>query len=250
MTALPVSYMKAIRHLTGFWAAYPLSQELAPGAYGRRVEGRFVADGHLSDLPGWDPDALATAQAPARAPADAWLSDGVSVERLAVSADGPALPAAGRIRLRFSQAEQAAFACRNGREWAFAGLRRVKEHLIRLYRDGHWDHRDILITHVLRTDAAWLFYSSRSGQSVDLGVSVAPGPAAAADLLKAAIGGGDAEIGYSGVASSGYSSTLNGPATPLFQAIRIRRVPAVSAEIVVKGAGPFEEPSFGDPEDG
>jgi hypothetical protein len=249
MTPLPVSYMKAVRHITGFWGAYPLAQELSPGTYGRRVEGRFSGDGQLSDFPGYDATAFATVEAPARSPADAWLSEGASVEQLAVTAGGPALPAAAGLRLRFSRAEQAAFACCNGREWAFKNLRQVKDHLVWLYHQGRWNPKDILVTHVMKTDAAWLFYSSQSGQSVDLSLSVTPGPAAAAELLKAAVGSGKVEIGYGGVASSGYSSVLDGPATPLFQAIRIKRTWKVEADIVVKGPGPFEDATFGDADD-
>jgi hypothetical protein len=248
MAPLPVSYMKAVRDITGYWGAYPLAQELSPGAYGRRVQGVFTADGELSDFPGYDAAAFGTSEAPVRSPADAWMSEGASVEQLAVTAGGPALPVAAGLRLRFTRAEQAAFACRNGRQWAFENLRRVKDHLIWLYHEGKWDARDILVTHVMKTDAAWLFYSSQSGQSVDLSVSVTPGPAAAAELLKAAVGSGKVEIGYGGLASSGYSSVIDGPATPLFQAIRIKRIPRAHADIVVKGAGDFDDATFGDPD--
>ena len=246
MAPLPVSYMKAVRDITGYWGAYPLAQELKPGAYGRRVQGVFISDGELSDFPGYDQEAFAAAEATARSPADAWLSDGASVEHLAVTAGGPPLPVTAGLRLRFSRAEQAAFACRNARQWAFGNLGRVKAHLLWLYQQGKWDHKDILVTHVMKTDAAWLFYSSQSGQSVDLSAEVTPGPAAAAELLKAAVGSGKIEIGYGGLASSGYSSVIDGPATPLFQAIRINRLPRAHPDIVTKGAGDFDEVSFGD----
>jgi hypothetical protein len=249
MAPLPVSYMKAVRKITGFWGTYPLGQELAPGYYGRRVEGRFTRDGDLSDFPGYDAVAFAAVEALPRSPADAWLSEGTSVEQLAVEAGGPSLPAAARLRLRFSQAEQAAFACRNGREWAFANLRRVKDHLVWLYHQGQWNPKDILVTSVMKTDSALLFYSSQSGQSVDLSLSVIPGPAAAADLLKAAVGSGTVESGYGALASSGYSSVIDGPATPLFQAIRIRRTLTAHADIVVKGLRDFEDATFGDPDE-
>jgi hypothetical protein len=157
--------------------------------------------------------------------------------------------AAARLRLRFTQAEQAAFICRNGREWRFTDLRRVREHLLELYQQGRWDHRDILVTHVMKTDAAWLFYSSQSGQSVDFSLSATPGPAAAAELLKAAVGSGKVEIGYGGMASSGYSSVLDGPATPLFQAIRIKKFPRLRADVVLRGPGDFTEATFGDPDE-
>jgi hypothetical protein len=42
---------------------------------------------------------------------------------------------------------------------------------------------------------------------------------------------------------------LEGPATPLFQAIRIKRTWKVEADIVVKGPGPFEDATFGDADD-
>jgi hypothetical protein len=249
MAPLPVAYMKAVRDITGFWGAYPLAQELSPGAYGRRVQGVFIGDGQLSDFPGYDAAAYAVAEAPVRSPADAWLSEGASVEQLAAAAGGPALPAAAGLRLRFSRAEQAAFACRNGRQWAFKNLRQVKDHLLWLHQQGQWDPRDILVTHVMKTDAAWLFYSSQSGQSVDLSLEVTPGPAAAAELLKAAVGSGKVEIGYGGLASSGYSSVIDGPATPLFQAIRIKRFPRAHADVVVRGPGDFDEATFGDPDE-
>lgn len=250
MATLPMSYMKAVRDITGYWGAYPLAQELKPGAYGRRVQGVFISDGELADFPGYDPAAFAASEAAARSPADAWLSKGASVEHLAVAAGGPALPVTAGLRLRFSSAEQAAFACRNARQWAFGNLGRVKNHLLWLYQQGKWDRKDILVTHVLKTDAAWLFYSSQSSQSVDLSAEVTPGPAAAAELLKAAVGSGKVEIGYGGLASSGYSSVIDGPATPLFQAIRIQRIPRAHADVVTKGPGDFDEVSFGDPDTG
>lgn len=245
MAPLPASYMKAVRHITGFWGAYPLTQELSPGSYGRRVEGIFYKDGHLSDFPGYDAAAFAVTEALPRGAADAWLSEGASVERLAASAGGPALPVAGRLCLRFTQAEQAAFGCRNGRQWAFANLRRVKDHLLWLYNEGRWGPKDILITHVMKTDMAWLFYSTQSGQSVEFSLSVTPGPAVAAELLKAAFGSASVEIGYGGLAASGYSSVLDSPATPLFQALQIKRLPRAHADIVVKGQS-FDEATFGD----
>ena len=48
MEPLPVTYMKILRRVTGYWGAHPLSQELAPGMVGRRVQGRFVKDATLS----------------------------------------------------------------------------------------------------------------------------------------------------------------------------------------------------------
>ena len=249
MAELPVSYMKATREVTGFWGAYPLGQELSPGAYGRRVKGQFVADGRLSDFPGYDGTAFGLTEAAARSPAETWLSEGARVEDVGVSAGGPALPVSGKLRVQFSHAEQMLFGCRNGRVWSFQNLRKVKDHLLSLYKQGQWDRRDILVTHVMKVDAAWVFYSTRGGQWVEVSVSVTPGPAVAADLLKAAIGSGKLEIGYGGLAASGYASQLPGPGTPLFQAIKISRWPRPHPGIVLRGPGDFDEATFGDPDE-
>jgi hypothetical protein len=249
MAELPVPYMKAVREVTGFWGAYPLWQELSPGAYGRRVKGQFISDGRLSDLAGFDATAFAVTETAARSPAETWLSEGTRVEDAGVRVGGPALPVSGKLRVQFSRAEQVLFGCRNGREWSFQNLRKVKEHLLSLYQQGQWDRRDILVTHVMKVDAAWVFYSTQGGQSVEVSVSVTPGPAVAADLLEAAIGSGKLEVGHGGLAASGYASQLPGPGTPLFQAIKISRWPRPHPGIVLRGPGDFDEAMFGDPDE-
>ncbi len=250
MPELPVSCMKAVWGVTRFWMAYPLAQDLSPGSYGRKVQGRFEKDGELSDFRGYSATDCATSLAPARSPSDAWMSVGTRVERFGAGVDSPALPVDGHLQLRFSQANQVAFLCRNGREWGFTRRGLVKQYLLALFREGAWNAKDILITTVMKTDGAWLFYSSESGQTVDISLSVAPGVGPAAELLKAAIGRGEFGAGYSWAGSAGYSSSVPKAATPLFEAIQVKRLPHLSADIVLKGDDDlFESPTFGDPDD-
>jgi hypothetical protein len=250
MRELPVSCVKAVWELTQFWMAYPLEQSLSPGSYGRKVKGVFWPDGQISDFAGYSAADCATTESPARSQSAIWMSQGARVERFGAGVDSPALPVDGHVQLTFSQANQVALLCRNGREWSFTKRGLVKQYLLSLFRQGAWNVKDILITDVMKTDAAWLFYSSQSGQSVNLSLSVAAGAGPAAALLSAAIGRPEFGIGYSWEGASGYSTSVPGPGTPLFQAIQIKRLPHLSADIVLKGDGDvFDSPTFGDEDD-
>jgi hypothetical protein len=249
MTGLPKAYMKILRRLTGFWGAYPLGQDLAPGMIGRRVQGVFVRDLDLADYPGYDPAAFAASAAAPRSPVDAWVDEGARLVQAGAGVEGGGLPAGGRLRLEFSGADQGAFVCRRASEWSFDNLRRVKDHLVELYRQGTWQPGDILITAVMKAETAVAFFSAERGSSVDLDLTGVPAVGPAAEALKAALGSGSLRLGHSAVTSSGYSSALDAPGTPLFQAITLRRFPAAHAGFVVRGTDDFLEPTFGDEED-
>jgi hypothetical protein len=64
-------------------------------------------------------------------------------------------------------------------------------------------------------------------------------------VLKAALGSASLNLGHAAVTSSGYSSALDMPGTPLFRAIRLRRFPALHTSYLVKGPDDFEEATFG-----
>ncbi len=249
MTGLPKTYMKILRRLTGFWGAYPLSQDLAPGMVGRRVQGVFVRDCDLSDYPGFDATAFAASAAEPRSPVDAWVDEGARLVQLEAGVGGGALPAGGRIRLEFSGADQGAFVCRRACEWSFGNLRRVKDHLVDLHRQGHWQRGDILVTTVMKAEEAFGFFSAEAGTSVNLGLTGVPAVGPAAEVLKAALGSGSLSVGRDATSSSGYSSSLDRPGTPLFQAIKLRRFPSPHASFVVRGPDDFQEAAFGDDDD-
>mgnify|MGYP001385543366 CR=1 FL=1 len=250
MSGLPKAYMKILRRLTGFWGAYPLAQDLAPGMIGRRVRGVFVRDLDLADYPGYDPAAFAASAAPPRSPVDAWVDEGARLVQAGAGVEGGGLPAGGQFRLEFSGADQGAFVCRRASEWSFDNLRKVKDHLVGLYRQGSWQPGDILITAVLKSESAVALFSSERGSSVDLDLTGVPAAGPAAEALKAALGSASLQLGHATATSSGYSSSLDVPGTPLFQAIKLRRFPTAHAGFVVRGADDFEEASFGDEDDG
>jgi hypothetical protein len=249
MSGFPKTYMKILRRLTGFWGAYPLSQDLAPGMVGRRVGGVFVRDLDLADYPGYDPALLAASVADPRSPVDAWVDEGARLVQAGAGVESDALPVGGRFRLEFSGADQGAFVCRRASEWSFDNLRRVKDHLVNLYRQGSWQPGDILITAVMRAETALAFFSAERGTSVDLELTGVPAVGPAAEALKAALGSGSLKLGHATVTSSGYSSALDVPGTPLFQAIKLRRFPTARAGLVVRGPDDFEEALFGDEDD-
>src|SRR5260370_33149734 len=207
MTGLPKTYMKILRRLTGFWGAYPLSQDLAPGMVGRRVQGVFVRDCDLSDYPGFDATAFAASGAEPRSPVDAWVDEGARLVQLEAGVGGGALPAGGRIRLEFSGADQGAFVCRRACEWSFGNLRRVKDHLVDLHRQGHWQRGDILVTTVMKAEEAFGFFSAEAGTSVNLGLTGGPAVGPAAEGLKAALGSGPLSGGRRATRSSGDASS-------------------------------------------
>jgi hypothetical protein len=249
MSGLPKVYMKILRRLTGFWGAYPLSQDLAPGMVGRRVQGVFMRDSDLSDYPGYDQTAFAAAAAEPRSPVDAWVDQGARLVEFGAGVGGGALPAEGKLQLQFSGANQGALVCRRPSEWSFVNLRRVKDHLVDLYQQGHWQRGAILVTSVIKAEEAFAFFSAEAGTSVDLGLAGLPGLGPAAEALKAALGSGSLRLGHNATSSAGYSSALDQPGTPLFQAIKLGRLPTPHASFVVRGEGEFREVSFGDEDD-
>jgi hypothetical protein len=249
MSELPKIYMKILRRLTGFWGAYPLYQDLEPGMVGRRVQGVFVRDARLADFPGYDPDKFAASAAEPRTPVDAWADQGARLVQAGAGVEGGGLPAGGRFRVEFSGANQGAFVCRRPSEWSFDNLRLVKDYLVDLSQQGSWQHGDILITAVMKAEESFAFFSVERGTSVDLELTGVPAVGPAAEVLKAAVGSGSLRLGHETVTSAGYSSALDKPGTPLFQAIKLRRFPAPHASFVVRGPDDFEEASFGDEKD-
>jgi rubredoxin len=246
MASLPRSYVNVVRKTTGYWGAFPLSQELAPGMIGRKVNGTFRRETDLTKLDGYDPVKFAAPVRAEKVSADAYVSDGVQFDRVDVGADGGGLPLGGRFRLSFSNAGQGAVACRGTREWEFDDLRAVKGHVISLFRRGLWDLRDILVVRVLLVDVAWVMVASQRGQSVELSLSgaLAPPIAGARDLLKAVIGAGTLDLAYGAFGSVGYSGELSKGGTPLFEAIKLKRFPRLDMPYVRGPESPFEEADF------
>jgi hypothetical protein len=245
-----VSYTKELRSITGWFGAYPLGQHLVPGMIGRRVQGAFVRDDYLSSLPGFTAELDATVVEPDHHGTDAWSSEHVTVSAANLGADGVALPADAKLTVQFSNANQAVFLCQNLREWGFSHPRNVKKFLIARYRTRDLTHKDIVIMRVKKTDASWLFFSSARGQSVDLGLSARPPVSAISDMLKTAIFDGTLRVAHGGLASSGYTAEVLEPATPLFQAIRVKGWIRPETVDVTKGDDEyFEEATFGDPDE-
>src|SRR6478609_4054582 len=106
MAALPVSYMREIRRITGYYGAHPLAQNLAPGMVGRRVGGAFIRDADLPESPKPGDDTYATRVEPARNPSDSWHSEKVTVNAGGLAIGGAALPADANISVRFSNADE------------------------------------------------------------------------------------------------------------------------------------------------
>jgi hypothetical protein len=249
MTELPRSYTKVVRRITGYWGAFPLGQDLAPGMVGRKEDTTFVRDSWLADYPGYDPDSFAAPPPEQRIGVDAWVGEGVRVDGTGVDAGGGALPVAGRFRLSFSGANEGAVVCRGIRDWSFQNPRLVKQHVVDLYKNDQWDRRNILVMNVMLTDAAWVMVSSGSGQSVELSVSGALAPAGAPELLKAALGDASLDLTHLASATVGYSATLPEGGSPLFQAVRLRRFPRLEPRFTKGSDGVFTEPAFGDPDE-
>jgi hypothetical protein len=239
--------MKVVRRLTGFWAAYPLAQDLEPGLVGQKVKGRFEPDSHLSRLQPVDHSILETDESPALTPVDSWIDQGVEVTGVGGGVDTPHLPVDGKISVKFSSAEQGVVLCTRAREWAFRDLRGVKAHVLQLAHEGHWGRDDILITSVMKVERACVLFSTKRNQSLDVSVgAVPPVPIPGAnEFLKLAIGEASFTVDMNRSVSSGYAAELDAPGTPLFQAIQIRGIVQKRAEYI-KGAGDFREPSFGD----
>lgn len=246
MASLPKSYMKVVRHISGFWGAFPLGQDLAPGMVGRKEDGTFVRDSWLGEMPDYDPQTFAAPVPQQRVGVDAWVGDGVRFEQIGAAAGGGVLPAGGRFRIGFSGANEGAVVCRGVREWSFSDPRLVKQHVVELYRRELWNPRDILVMSVLLVDAAWVMVSSGSGQSVDLSLSGVPAPSGAAELLKAAFGEATFDVTHIAAATVGYSATLPAGGSPLFQAVRLKRFPRLEPRYVKGAAAAFTEAQFGD----
>jgi hypothetical protein len=246
MASLPRSYVNVVQRMTGYWGAFPLHQELAPGAIGRKGDGVFSRETDLSRLPGYDAARFSASLPQNKVNTDAFVSEDVHYERTGVGAGGGVLPVGGQFRLSFGAAGQGAVACRGTRVWSFDDIRAVKQHVIELYKQGSWDVRNILVVRVLVVDAAWVMVASQRGQSIDLTVSGGAGPiGGATDLLKAVLGSATVDFSHGGFGSVGYSGALPEGGTPLFEAIRLKRFPRLDAQRVVRGLGDFEVPVFG-----
>jgi hypothetical protein len=248
---LPKAYMRVAREITGYWGTYLPSLQLEPGVMGRVVEGIFVKEGHLSQLPGFDPALHAVTEEAQRDPVSLWNTRHVSLNVLGVDASLPAGAGSAGIRLRFGAANEAAIICNGNAYRSFANLRAVKELMQQLLENGKWDRGQVMVTEVLATQKAWICFSTGKDQTAELHASAPLAPGAdPLGLLRAAAGQVHLVASAANEQAAGYSTTLPNGGTPLFRAIQFRRDwrhPWQGAPQYLKGESPFEEPAFGEP---
>lgn len=249
MSSLPKAYVRIAQGMTGYWGTYPPDKVLEPGVIGRVLDGRFATEGHLNQLPGYDPAIHSVLEQGRHDPVSVWTTDHVNLEMLGAHASAPAGAATATIQMRFGGANEAAIICNGNSYRSFVNLRKVKDLMMQLLDQKLWDREWCIITEVLVTRMAWICFSTDKGQAADFNVSgpLIPG-SDPLGILKAAGGHLDLVASSANSQAAGYSTTLPSGGTPLFQALRIRREwfnPAVSKPQYLKGGDEaFEVPSF------
>jgi hypothetical protein len=168
MSDLPKSYMRIARKITGYWGTYLPSLRLQVGATGRRVDGVFVREGHLSGYPGYTAPAFGIDDQPPRDPTVVWTTRSVRMQVVNAEAKTPGDVATGGVRVNFGAANEAAIICNAPREQSFADLRTVKDLMWQLRQQGRWDDDLCVVTGLVSVDSAWICFSTASGQAAEI----------------------------------------------------------------------------------
>jgi hypothetical protein len=248
---LPKSYVRVARQITGYWGTYLPTLNLQLGTIGRRSDGIFVREGHLSHYPGYSAKRFKLDDHRPNEPTVVWNTQSVRMERLKAEANALGEVATAGVRLNFGAANEAAIICNAPREQSFADLLEIKDFMWQLRRSESWDDELCVVTDLVWVESAWICFSTASGQTADIKAKVPVTiPGDPTTVLSALSGSASVEASHIGTKSSAFCATLPSGGTPLFRAIRfnIRWLGLLKPELaLVKGPDEaFEEASFGD----
>jgi hypothetical protein len=225
MSDLPKSYMRIARDITGYWGTYLPSLELRVGSIGRRVDGVFVREGHLSRYPAYSTAKIDIDDRPGRGPTVVWATRSVRMEVLNAEAKAPGEVATGGVRLNFGGANEAAIICNTPREQYFADTLAIKELMWQLRKKGEWDDALCVVTGLVSVGSAWICFATESGQAAEIKATAPlalPGDPTAA--LSALSGSASLEASHSAATSSAFCASLPSGGTPLFRALKFNRL--------------------------
>ena len=252
MTTLPIAYMRVVRETTGFFGTYTPDLSLAPGVIGRLVDGVFVKEGRLDQCKGFDAAKHAVERQPKSDSDSRWTSKRVTVTQLAAGVSVPGASTAARFQIKFGAANETAIFCHGTSHHHFANLAAVKALMGKLLEKDQWDKDQCLITEVLETTSARIFFASGKNQmaefTADAPVSL---PAATLDALQAILPKATLTVQSNNTQFAGYFAELPSGSTPLFMAIRFTPkgwlVGRKDKIDYLKGPDDaFEEPPFGE----
>jgi CHAT domain-containing protein len=249
MAMLPVEYMKVVRNLTGYWGTYLPSKRVAPGMIGKVVDGTFIQEGHIQKMPGYEPEAHGTDSDPNQDDETRWITAGVKIALVSGRAKAGGIPISMRMKLQFTNANEAVVVCRQSSQTYFESLAAIKALLRNLKEKNQWDRESCLVTHVFEVDSALVLFSTAGNQSAELEAAASlpelPEPLTALQATKVSL---VASVGKSQF--GGFYAELPKGATPLFQAIRFNQSrwwQSAPSEFGFLRGDPveFEEPPFG-----
>lgn len=255
MDALPKSYIKIAREITGYWGAYPPSYPLAPGMIGKPQGGAFVRESYLDLLRGYDPVAHSVEDnAASDDPVSVWTTRRVKMQVLNAEVASPVAPAVAGLKIHFGGQNEAAIICNGNIYRAFTNLRSVKDLMLTLLEKGIWKREDCLVTEVLVTKAAWIFFSTDRDQTAEVKADVPldlSHSASPVDVLSGLAGRGKLVASSISTWSAGISAALPEGGTPLFRAIRFNpkrwwRQQDNTIDFVKGSDSDFEEQMFGE----
>jgi hypothetical protein len=249
---LPKAYMRVARNITGYWGTYLPTLNLQLGMIGRRSNGIFIREGHLSQYPGYSTSGFELDDNRRDEQTVVWNTQSVRMELLDADANALGKVASAGVRLSFGAANEAAIICRGPREQSFADLLAIKDLMWQLRKSGNWDDELCVVTDLVWVESAWICFSTASGQSAEIKAKGPVGiPGDPTAVLSALSGSASVEAIHTNAKSSAFCATLLSGGTPLFRAIKfnMRWLGLLNPELaLVRGPDEaFEEAGFGDP---
>lgn len=245
MNSLPKSYSQIARKITGYCGTFPPSMELKPGSVGRFVDGSLVKEGDLSQYPGFKRTNHRIGDDPSGESTQIWMTSGVRMETVDAKAEISAGAGGARVRMRFEGADDAIIICKDGHIRSFSDGRAIKDYVWQLFGKHKWDRDAVLVTEVFQAAAAWILIATDRNQAQEVGVAAPLAlMASPLELLKSIAGSASLDFSSSGGRSTSFISALQSTCTPLFKAIRIKRIALFGShfDYVKKGPDPrFEE---------